>query len=113
MGCVCRRFSFRRRPTFDVAMHRDTIDADRRVRGGGMNIECLRDDHTPEALANASIIERGTRLIGGVTLPDNPLITSVIAYTQRLSEPYLFYHVMRSWFSTASQMVSPWQSVGS
>jgi hypothetical protein len=29
-----------------------------------------------------------TRLIAGVSVPDNPLITAVIDYAQRLSEPY-------------------------
>ena len=38
-----------------------------------------------------------TRLIVGVSVPDSPLITSVIEYTQTLSEPYLFNHAMRSW----------------
>ena len=38
-----------------------------------------------------------TRLIAGVSVPDNPLIAAVIAHAQRLSEPYLFNHAMRSW----------------
>jgi hypothetical protein len=37
------------------------------------------------------------RLIAGVTVPDGPLITAVIEYAQRLSEPFLFNHAMRSW----------------
>jgi hypothetical protein len=37
------------------------------------------------------------RLIAGVTVPDGPLITAVIEYAQRLSEPFLFKHAMRSW----------------
>src|SRR5262245_6364571 len=37
------------------------------------------------------------RLIAGVSVPDSPLITAVIEYARRLSEPYLFNHVMRSW----------------
>jgi hypothetical protein len=49
-----------------------------------MNIEMVSD--TPR-----------TRLIAGVSVPDNPLITTVIEYAQRLSEPYLFNHAMRSW----------------
>lgn len=40
---------------------------------------------------------RQTRVIAGVTLPDGPLITATIEYAQRLSEPYLFNHAMRSW----------------
>jgi hypothetical protein len=39
----------------------------------------------------------GDTLIAGVTVPDSSLITAVIEYAQRLSEPYLFNHAMRSW----------------
>ena len=38
-----------------------------------------------------------TRLIAGVSVSDGPLITAVIEYAERLSEPYLFNHAMRSW----------------
>src|SRR5215471_10186278 len=38
-----------------------------------------------------------TRLIAGVSVPDGPLIAAVIEHAQRLSEPYLFNHAMRSW----------------
>ena len=38
-----------------------------------------------------------TRVIAGVSVADNPLVTAVIEYAQRLSEPYLFNHAMRSW----------------
>ena len=38
-----------------------------------------------------------TRLIAGVSVPHGPLIAAVIEHAQRLSEPYLFNHVMRSW----------------
>jgi hypothetical protein len=38
-----------------------------------------------------------TRLIAGVSVPDGPLITAAVEYVQRLSEPYLFNHAMRSW----------------
>jgi hypothetical protein len=38
-----------------------------------------------------------TRMIAGVSVPDGPLITAVIEHAQRLSEPYLFNHAMRSW----------------
>jgi hypothetical protein len=40
---------------------------------------------------------RLTRTIAGISVPDSRLITSVIEYAQRLSEPYLFNHAMRSW----------------
>jgi hypothetical protein len=43
-----------------------------------------------------------TRLIAGVKVPDNSLITAVIEYAQRLSEPYLFNHAMRSWLFAES-----------
>jgi hypothetical protein len=38
-----------------------------------------------------------TRVIAGVSVPDGSLITTAIEYAQRLSEPYLFNHAMRSW----------------
>ena len=38
-----------------------------------------------------------TRLLAGVSVPNGPLITAVIEHAQRLSEPYLFNHAMRSW----------------
>jgi hypothetical protein len=47
-----------------------------------------------------TFVNRGaskTRLIAGISVPDGPLITAVIEHTQRLSEPYLFNHAMRSW----------------
>jgi hypothetical protein len=43
-----------------------------------------------------------TRLIAGISVADTPLITRVIEYAQRLSEPYLFNHAMRSWLFAAT-----------
>jgi hypothetical protein len=48
----------------------------------------------------AALIDRDaprTRLVAGVGVLDSPLITAAIEYAQRLSEPYLFNHAMRSW----------------
>ncbi len=47
-----------------------------------------------------TFVNRGaskTRLIAGVSVPDGPLITAVIEHAQRLSDPYLFNHAIRSW----------------
>ena len=49
----------------------------------------------PKAFVNRDASQ--TRLIAGVSVPDGSLITAVIEYAQRLSEPYLFNHAMRSW----------------
>jgi hypothetical protein len=38
-----------------------------------------------------------TRLIAGISVVDSPLVTAAIEYVQRLSDPYLFNHAMRSW----------------
>jgi hypothetical protein len=35
--------------------------------------------------------------MNAVTMAVSPLVTSVIAYAQRISDPYLFNHAMRSW----------------
>jgi hypothetical protein len=61
-----------------------------------MNVERLDDDQAPHAVAKASH-DAPARLIAGVSVPDNPLVATVIEYAQRLSEPYLFNHAMRSW----------------
>jgi len=37
------------------------------------------------------------RQIAGINLANNPLVAAAIDYAQRLSEPYLFNHAMRSW----------------
>jgi hypothetical protein len=49
--------------------------------------------------AAASVTEQAssTRLIAGVSVIDTPLIAAAIEYAQRISEPYLFNHAMRSW----------------
>ena len=43
----------------------------------------------------------GEHLIAGVSLPDSPLITEVLEYAQKLYDPYLFNHAMRSWLFAA------------
>src|SRR5262245_40408148 len=55
--------------------------------------------HVNTATAHASIGDESpsTRLIAGINVADTPLITAVVEYAQRLSEPYLFNHAMRSW----------------
>src|SRR5580765_378418 len=55
--------------------------------------------HVNTATADASINHKSpsTRLIAGVSVSESLLVTTVIEYAQRLSEPYLFNHAMRSW----------------
>src|SRR4029453_8616029 len=43
----------------------------------------------------------GTRLVAGVSVPDSPLIKEALEYAQRVSEPYLFNHAVRSWLFAA------------
>ena len=43
----------------------------------------------------------GARRIAGVIVPDSPLITEVVEYAQKVSDPYLFNHAMRSWLFAA------------
>jgi hypothetical protein len=43
----------------------------------------------------------GARLTAGVSVPDSALITDVLEYAQRLYEPYLFNHAVRSWLFAA------------
>lgn len=39
----------------------------------------------------------GSRAVAGISLPDSPLIAESIDYAQKVCEPYLFNHAMRSW----------------
>src|SRR5690349_9361154 len=43
----------------------------------------------------------GARLLAGVSVPDSPLITEALEYAQKLSDPYLFNHAVRSWLFAA------------
>ena len=43
----------------------------------------------------------GARLIASVTVADSPLVTEVVEYAQKLYDPYLFNHAMRSWLFAA------------
>jgi hypothetical protein len=43
----------------------------------------------------------GARLLAGISAPDSLLITEVIEYAQKLYDPYLFNHAMRSWLFAA------------
>ena len=45
--------------------------------------------------------EIAIRLLGGVSVPDTPLISRAIEFTRERSEPYLFNHAMRSWLFAA------------
>jgi len=64
-----------------------------------MNNETVSYKQETVAPAKTSVNRNAsqTRLIAGVSVPDGPLIAAVIEYAQRLSEPYLFNHAMRSW----------------
>jgi HD superfamily phosphodiesterase len=42
-----------------------------------------------------------TRALAGISVPDSPLITDVLEYAQKISEPYLFNHAVRSWLFAA------------
>ncbi|KUM27276.1 hypothetical protein AU467_02510 [Mesorhizobium loti] len=38
-----------------------------------------------------------SRILGGVLVPDTPLVQQALDHARRESEPYLFNHVVRSW----------------
>jgi hypothetical protein len=68
-------------------------------KGDAMQYETFGEAHA--AIRTAQFHVDGgppaMRTIAGVSVSDGPLITRVIDYAQRLSEPYLFNHAMRSW----------------
>jgi hypothetical protein len=44
---------------------------------------------------------QSVRLIAGVRVPASPLITEVLDYAQKIYDPYLFNHAVRSWLFAA------------
>jgi len=57
----------------------------------------MTDVNTATAYASINRESPSTQLIAGVSVSDTPLIAAVVEYAQRVSEPYLFNHAMRSW----------------
>jgi HD domain-containing protein len=47
--------------------------------------------------AEATLKSGKTRVLGGITVIDTPLITRAMEYARIHSEPYLFNHAVRSW----------------
>jgi hypothetical protein len=46
---------------------------------------------------SSTITKEKTRVLGGITVIDTPLITRAMDYARVHSEPYLFNHAVRSW----------------
>jgi hypothetical protein len=57
----------------------------------------MTDASTATTKASSHRESPSVRLIAGVSVPDTPLIAAVVEYAQKISEPYLFNHAMRSW----------------
>ncbi|HEV8597818.1 MAG TPA: hypothetical protein VGQ69_00495 [Gemmatimonadales bacterium] len=47
--------------------------------------------------AEPTVMSSRTRVLGGITVIDTPLITRTLDYARVHSEPYLFNHAVRSW----------------
>jgi hypothetical protein len=47
------------------------------------------------------MVQLRTRVLAGVSVADTAMIGAALEYAQRLSEPYLFNHAMRSWLFAA------------
>ena len=48
-------------------------------------------------IASPAVTSGTTRVLGGITVSDTPLITRALEYVRTHSEPYLFNHAVRSW----------------
>jgi hypothetical protein len=78
------------------AVHNDNGAKQRRTPMNNETVSYKQETVAPaKTLVNRDASQ--TRLIAGVSVPDGPLITAAIEHAQRLSEPYLFNHAMRSW----------------
>jgi hypothetical protein len=51
--------------------------------------------------ADATIVSGKTRLVGGITVIDTPLIARAMDHARIHSEPYLYNHAVRSWLFAA------------
>ena len=47
--------------------------------------------------AKPAIIDGKTKVLGGVTVIDTPLVTRAMDFARTQSEPYLFNHAVRAW----------------
>lgn len=57
-----------------------------------------RSIRTYSAFTNKQVYTMSTRVIGGVTVPDTPLITSALQFARENIEESLYNHVVRAWF---------------
>jgi len=48
-------------------------------------------------IAEGTIMSARTRVLGGITVIDTPLVTGAMDYARTHSEPFLFNHAVRSW----------------
>jgi hypothetical protein len=48
-------------------------------------------------IASPAVTSGTTRVLGGITVSDTPLITRALDHVRTHSEPYLFNHAVRSW----------------
>jgi pimeloyl-ACP methyl ester carboxylesterase len=48
-------------------------------------------------IASPAVTGGRSRVLGGITVSDTPLITRALEYVRAHSEPYLFNHAVRSW----------------
>src|SRR5918998_6228143 len=55
----------------------------------------------PLTRVEIAMAQPSTRMLASISVPDTAMITAAIEYAQRLSEPYLFNHAMRSWLFAA------------
>src|SRR5499427_10579111 len=54
------------------------------------------------ATVETAMEQFGSGLVAGVSVPNTPIIADALDYAQRLSEPYLFNHAVRSWLFAIS-----------
>src|SRR5262245_50483098 len=95
---VDRRVSIRTMSATSLTRAQDTAGSGA-CREGMTEISATKERRTPMNVETVGDTQDAaeTRLIAGVSVLDRPLITAAIDYAQRLSEPYLFNHAMRSW----------------
>src|SRR5215472_5120681 len=72
-----------------------------RIRSTRICSRSSRERSTMSPTPKPAIIGGKTRVLGGVTVIDTPLVTRAMDFARTHSEPFLFNHAVRSWLFAA------------
>src|SRR5262249_25604825 len=68
----------------------------------GPKADILRAYYGIDRQVETEMEQFGSGLVAGISVPNTKIIADALDYAQRLSEPYLFNHAIRSWLFAIS-----------